>query len=58
MQAGGRAARGLSEQSSCELRLAADLEDGTYRWRVQALDLFGNPIGGASDWAFFIVARR
>jgi hypothetical protein len=50
--------RGLARQTACELRLAPGLEEGVYRWRVQALDPGGNPRGEPSDWGFFVVARR
>jgi hypothetical protein len=49
---------GLAHRTTCELRLASDLEEGVYRWRVQALDALGNERGEPSDWGFFVVARR
>jgi hypothetical protein len=54
----GQETRGLTRQATCELRLSRDLEEGIYRWRVQALDAGGTGIGQASDWGFFVVARR
>jgi hypothetical protein len=50
--------RGLALGDTCELRLARDLDEGVYRWRVQALDAHGNLRGDPSDWGFFVVARR
>lgn len=50
--------RGLTTRASCQLRLAADLEEGTYRWRVQALDADGVSYGEPSDWSFFFVVRH
>ena len=50
--------RGLALRASCQVRLASDLEEGVYRWRVQALDANGVAHGEPSDWAFFFVARR
>lgn len=50
--------RGLTRQTTCELRLADTLEEGVYRWRVQSIDAYGNLRGEPSDWAFFVVARR
>jgi hypothetical protein len=49
---------GLARKASCDLRMAADLDEGIYRWRVQGLDANGNLLGEVSDWAFFVVARR
>ncbi len=54
----GPETHGLTQRATCDLRLAADLEEGIYRWRVQAIDAGGNWIGEASDWGFFVVARR
>jgi hypothetical protein len=54
----GNGARGLTRRATCELRLARDLEEGVYRWRVQALNAEGAGIGQTSDWAYFVVARR
>jgi hypothetical protein len=50
--------RGLAMKATCELQLARDLEEGVYRWRVQALDAGGSPRGEPSDWGFFVVDRR
>jgi hypothetical protein len=54
----GQESRGLARAATCELRLARDLDDGVYRWRVQALDAGGATRGEPSDWAFLVVARR
>ena len=54
----GNETRGLSRRATCELRLASDLEDGVYRWRVQALNADGVGVGQTSDWGYFVVARR
>ena len=54
----GNETRGLTHRTTCQLRLPPDLEDGVYRWRVQALNADGVGIGQSSDWAYFVVARR
>jgi len=54
----GGEARGLNRQVTCELRLARDLAEGVYRWRVQALNADGVGVGQTSDWGYFVVARR
>jgi hypothetical protein len=54
----GQPSRGLSQQTTCELRLPQILDEGIYRWQVQPLDLTGAARGAPSDWGFFVVARR
>lgn len=54
----GLPSRGLTQRTSCELRLPAALDEGIYRWQVQPLDLTGAARGAPSDWGFFVVARR
>ena len=54
----GQETRGLAQRATCELRLGRDIEDGIYRWRIQALDVNGAARSEPSDWGFFIVARR
>ena len=54
----GSETRGLTRRATCELRLARDLDEGVYRWRVQALNADGVGVGQTSDWGYFVVARR
>ena len=50
--------RGLTLKTTCEIQLARTLEEGVYRWRVQALDASGSLRGEPSDWGFFVVDHR
>jgi hypothetical protein len=54
----GQQNRGLSQHPTCEILVAGDLDEGVYRWRVQALDGDSNPVGEASDWGYFVAAHR
>ncbi|MCC7370951.1 MAG: hypothetical protein IT306_21230 [Chloroflexi bacterium] len=53
-----RPSRGLTQRTSCELRLPYTLDEGIYRWQVQPLALDGTPRGQSSDWGYVVVARR
>ena len=53
----GQPTRALTLEPRC--RLVARPAEGPelYRWRVTALNPFGQPVGGASDWAYVILTR-
>ncbi|MDP8922906.1 MAG: DUF5010 domain-containing protein [Chloroflexota bacterium] len=51
----GLAIRAVALEPRC--RLAARSADGDelYRWRATAIDAYGRPIGGPSDWSYLIL---